>query len=145
VNPDHPARATAALDAWYYDGSPWSGPGRSWDQQQLEGMNAALEAPDIDAALEAFPGPPGTYLTTSEQDAENRALMTELRRVLGRDAGPAGNPDHAAAEAQQAAGTASGLEFPGAPAAAPASSPRRRAAGGGIARRIGQDRPGRRR
>lgn len=143
MGPDQLARATAALDAWFYDGSPWSGPGRGWVQQQLEEMNAALEAPDIDAALEAFPGPPGTYLTTPEQDAENRALMIELRQRLGRDADPAPGPHHAAA-AQQAAGTASGLEFPGAPAAAPASSPRRRAAGGDIARRVGQDRPGRR-
>jgi len=143
VNPDQLARATAALDAWWAPGAGYRPPPRAWDQRELESMHAALEAPTIDAALEAVGATAGTYLTTPGQDAGNRALMTELRQLLGRDADPAGNPHHAAAEAQQAANTPSGLEFPGAPAAAPASRPRRRATGGGIPRRIGQARPGR--
>jgi hypothetical protein len=83
VNAEETARAAAALDAWFDDGSPWARAGRRWEQRDLEEMHAALEAPDIDAALAAFPGPPGTWLTTPEQDEGNRAAMTELRRLLG--------------------------------------------------------------
>lgn len=89
LNPDDLARATAALDAWYDDGSPWArDPGRVWDRLELEEMHAALEAQDIDAALEAFPGAPGDRtITTPEQDAWNRESMIELRRFLSRDPG----------------------------------------------------------
>lgn len=75
------ARATAALDAWYADGSPAGSPdvGRAYDQGELEGMHAALEAPTIDDALKAFPGDHGSWLTTPGQDARNRELMTGLR------------------------------------------------------------------
>lgn len=82
MNAGEMARAAAALDAWFDDGSPRAR-GRTWEQRDLEGMHAALEAPDIDSALAAFPGPPGTWLTTPEQDARNRATMTGLRRLLG--------------------------------------------------------------
>jgi hypothetical protein len=89
VNPDQLARATAALDAWYDDGSPvgFPGRGRAYDQRELESMHAALEAPTTDAALEAFPGAPGSDLSTPEQDAWNRATMTELRQLLSPDPG----------------------------------------------------------
>jgi hypothetical protein len=83
VNVDDAARAAAALAAWFDDGSPWARAGRTWPPSELEEMHAALEAPDIDSALAAFPGPPGTWLTTPEQDARNRAAMIELR-LLGR-------------------------------------------------------------
>jgi hypothetical protein len=88
---DQLARATAALDAWFDPGpGGYRAPGArvTWDQLELESMHAALEAPTIDAALEAFPGAPGTALSTPEQDAENRALMTGLRLRLGRGAPP---------------------------------------------------------
>lgn len=90
LNPDQLARATAALDAWF---DPGSGGYRApdsrvtWDQAELESMNAALEAPDIDTALEAFPGAPGSWLATPEQDVQNRASMIELRRLLGCEPG----------------------------------------------------------
>jgi hypothetical protein len=59
MTPDQRARASAALDAWYADGSPSGFPGRSraWHQFELESMHAAPEAPDTGAALEAFCGP----------------------------------------------------------------------------------------
>ena len=55
-----------------------------------------LEAPDIDTALEAFPGAPGSWLSTPEQDVENRALMAGLRQALVRELGT----EPAATEAQ---------------------------------------------
>lgn len=85
MNDDDTARAAAALDRWFDDGSVWARAVRTWERQELEEMHAALEAPDIDTALAAFPGPPGTWLTTPEQDAWNRASMIELRRLVGRD------------------------------------------------------------
>jgi hypothetical protein len=85
VNAGDAARAAAALDTWFDDGSPWARAGRTWEQRDLEGMHAALEAPTVDAALEALTGcPPGTWLTTPEQDERNRAAMAGLRRRLGR-------------------------------------------------------------
>jgi hypothetical protein len=56
VNPDHLARATAALDVWFDPGPDgYAAPGcGTYDQRELESMQAALEAPTIDAALEAF-------------------------------------------------------------------------------------------
>src|SRR6266702_4210737 len=89
VSPDQLARATAALDAWYADGSPvgFPGVGRAYDQLELESMHAALEAPDADAALEAFPGPPGSWLSTPEQDARNRAMMAGLRQAPSHEPG----------------------------------------------------------
>jgi hypothetical protein len=93
VNDDDMARAAAALDRWFDDGSPRARAGRTWEQQELEEMHAALEAPDIDSALAAFPGPPGTWLTTPEQDARNRAAMTGLRRLLGRGGAARPGPD----------------------------------------------------
>jgi hypothetical protein len=86
LSPDQRARAAAALDAWFGHGPTGSrAPGQArmtWDQRELEGMHAALEAPTIDAALEAFPGGPGSLLSTPEQDAWNRQTMTELRKAL---------------------------------------------------------------
>ena len=90
MTPDQISRAAAALDAWFDDGSVWARPGRAWDQRELESMHAALEAPATDAALEAFPGPPGTWLSTPEQDEQNRALMTELRRLFSRETASGG-------------------------------------------------------
>jgi hypothetical protein len=87
MSPDQMARATGALDAWYDDGSGFPGRGQAYDQGELESMHAALEAPTTDAALEAFPGAPGSCLSTPEQDAWNRAMMTELRRLFGREPG----------------------------------------------------------
>lgn len=83
MSPDQIARAAAALDAWFDPGPavPWLA-GGTWDQRELESMHAALEAPTIDAALEEFPGPAGTWLSTPEQDEQNRVLMTELRQLL---------------------------------------------------------------
>lgn len=106
MDPDQLARATAALDVWFDPGpGGYRAPGLTWDQRELESMHAALEAPTTDAALEAFPGAPGSWLSTPEQDAENRALMGEVRRLLGCDAGTVSTPYHTAAEARQAAGT----------------------------------------
>lgn len=85
---DHAARATAALDAWYSNpgGSDYRAPGVTWTPRQVAAMHAALEAPTVDAALLAVGAEPGTWLSTPEQDAENRALMTEIReRVMGVD------------------------------------------------------------
>ena len=86
LSPDQQARAAAALDAWFDHGPTGSrAPGQArmtWDQRELEGMHAALEAPTIDAALEAFPGSPGSPLSTPEQDAWNRQTMAELRQAL---------------------------------------------------------------
>jgi hypothetical protein len=98
MTPDQRARASAALDVWFEDGSPagFPGRGRAWEQSQLEGMHAALEAPDTDAALEAFPGAPGTWLTTPEQDAENRELMGQIRQLLGLEAGSEAQADREA-------------------------------------------------
>jgi hypothetical protein len=88
VNPDQLARATAALDAGFDPGpGGYRAPGLTWDQRDLESMHAALEAPTTDAALEAFPGAPGSWLSTPEQDARNRAVMTELRQLLSRAPG----------------------------------------------------------
>jgi hypothetical protein len=50
-------------------------------------MHAALEAPDTDAALEAFPGPPDSSLSSPEQDAENRELMAQIRQHLALEPG----------------------------------------------------------
>jgi hypothetical protein len=61
----------------------------------LEGMHAALEAPDTDAALESF-ARPGTWLTTPEQDAENRELMAQIRQLLGLEPGSEAQADREA-------------------------------------------------
>ena len=88
LNPDQLARATAALEAWYDPGpGGYRRPDLTWDQAELESMHAALEAPTADAALEAFGITPGTHLSPPEQDVENRALMGEVRRLLGREHG----------------------------------------------------------
>jgi hypothetical protein len=93
LNPDQLARAAAALDAWFGPGPGVpGGPGMTWCHQELESMHAALEAHDIDTALEAFPGAPGSWLSTPEQDAGNRTLMAGLRQALV--------PEPAAAAAQ---------------------------------------------
>lgn len=81
---DQAARATAALDAWYANpgGSDYRAPGVTWTQDELENMHAALEAPTVDAALVAFGAEPGSWLSTSEQDAQNPATMAALRERL---------------------------------------------------------------
>lgn len=86
LTPGQLARATAALDAWYANpgGSDYRAPGVTWAQSELENMHAALEAPTLDAALAAFGVEPDSWLSTPEQDAENRALMTAVRERLGR-------------------------------------------------------------
>ena len=82
MKPNHLARATAALDVWFDPGpGGYRVPGLTWDQFELESMHAALDAPTIDAALEAFGVAPGSYLSTPEQDARNRAVMIELRQA----------------------------------------------------------------
>ena len=92
MNPDQVARATAALDVWFDPGpGGYRAPGLTWDQRELESMHAALEAPNTDAALEAFGVAPRSGLSTPEQDARNQAVMIELRQLLGRDAGPVSN------------------------------------------------------
>lgn len=83
VNPEQRGRAMAALDVWFDPGpSGYRAPGVTWDQIDLESMHAALEAPTIDAALEAFGVTSGTYLSTPEQDAHNRATMAGLRQLF---------------------------------------------------------------
>jgi hypothetical protein len=84
MNPDQLARAAAALDVWFDPGpGGYRAPGcETYDHRQLESMHAALEAPTIDAALEAFEVAPGSWLSTPEQDAWNRATMIELREAL---------------------------------------------------------------
>ena len=72
----------------------------AWDQSELESMHAALEAPTADAALEAFGVTPGTWLSTPEQDVENRALMGELRQRLGREPAEAAAETRASLEAE---------------------------------------------
>lgn len=47
-------------------------------------MHAALEAPTLDAACEAFGVVPDPVLVPPELYAENRSLMAELRQRLGR-------------------------------------------------------------
>jgi hypothetical protein len=87
VTPDQLARATAALDVWFANsnGHDYRAPGVTWKLRELENMHAALEAPTVDAALTAFGADPCTWMTTPEQDAQNRAIMTELRQLLGRN------------------------------------------------------------
>ena len=86
LNPDQLARAAAALDAWFDPGpGGYRVPGLTWDQSELKNMQAALEAPTADAALEAFGIAPGSGLSTPEQDIKNRALMGELRQLHGRE------------------------------------------------------------
>jgi hypothetical protein len=97
MTPDQRARASAALDVWYEDGSPAGFPGRSraWHQFELESMHAALDAPDTDAALETFAAP-GSLLTTPEPDAENRELMAQIRQHLGLEPGSEAQADQEA-------------------------------------------------
>jgi hypothetical protein len=59
-------------------------------------MHAALEAPDTDAALEAFPGPPDSSLWPPEEDAENRELMAQIRQHLGLEPGSEAQADREA-------------------------------------------------
>jgi hypothetical protein len=93
MTPDQVARATAALDAWYDPGpGGYRAPGVTWDRFELEGMHTALEAADTDAALAALGVAPGSGLSTPEQDARNRAVMTELRRLLSRDSNEEARP-----------------------------------------------------
>ncbi len=89
MTPDQRARASAALDVWFEDGSPsgFPGRGRAGHQFELESMPGALEAPDTDGALEAFCGPPESSLSSPEQDAENRELMAQIRQLLGLEPG----------------------------------------------------------
>lgn len=84
LTPAQVARAMAALDAWYTNpgGIEYRAPGVTWSQRDLETMHAALEAPSLAAALMAFGAEPGTWMTTTELDAENRALMAELRHLF---------------------------------------------------------------
>jgi hypothetical protein len=96
VNAENVARATAALDVWFDDGSGIHPPG--YDQYELERMHAALEAPTTDTALEAWPGPPGSPLSTPEQDAQNRAVMLNLRAILSREPNPEADPAEAQAD-----------------------------------------------
>lgn len=82
MKPDQLARATAALDVWFDPGPlGYRASGLTWDERELESMHAALEAPTIDAALEAFGVAPGSHLSTPEQDVWNRAVMIELRQA----------------------------------------------------------------
>lgn len=85
LTPDQMARASAALDVWFTNpgGDEYRAPGVTWDSEQLERMHAALEAPTVDAALEAFDVVPGTWLSTPEQDKQNRAIMIALREAHG--------------------------------------------------------------
>jgi hypothetical protein len=97
VNPDQTARAKAALDIWFDPGpGGYRAPGVMWDQQELESMHAALEAPTTDAALAAFGVAAGTGMSTPDQDARNRALMTELRKVLSLEPGDEAQADYEA-------------------------------------------------
>ena len=98
MTPDQRARASAALDVWFEDGTPLSLPARgvAWDQPDLERMHAALEAPDTDAALEAFCGPPDSSLSSPEQDAENRELLAQIRQLLGLEPGSEAQADREA-------------------------------------------------
>ena len=85
LTPDQMARASAALDVWFTNpgGDGYRASGVTWDSEQLERMHAALEAPTVDAALEAFDVVPGTWLSTPEQDKQNRAIMIALRERTG--------------------------------------------------------------
>lgn len=84
--PSQQARAAAALEIWYTNpgGSDYRAPGwTGWQQRELAGMHAALEAPDLDSALAAFGITQGNAdLASPEQDRENRALMAAVRQQL---------------------------------------------------------------
>lgn len=81
LTPDQQARATAALEVWFTNpGDDYRAPGVTWDQDELERMHAALDAPTVDAALAVFGAEPGTWMTTAEQDNRNREIMTALHQ-----------------------------------------------------------------
>ena len=91
------ARATAALDIWYANpgGSDYRVPSHpGWSTEELEGMHAALEASDTDAALAAFGlTAENAWMSTPEEAEQNRALMTAIREaVRSSDHGRAGHP-----------------------------------------------------
>lgn len=79
------ARATAALEVFYANpgGSTYRAPGFHWTSRDLDRMHAALEAPDLDAALGALDIAPGSWLSTPEQDRENRELLAAVRCRIG--------------------------------------------------------------
>ena len=103
MKPHELARASAALGTWFDPGpGGYRASGLTWDQQELESRHSALEAPTVDAALEAFSVVPGSDLSTPEQDVRNRVAMTELRQQPSREPGGAARSAKAQAELEQA-------------------------------------------
>lgn len=84
LTPRERARATAALDAFYANpgGSDYRVPGFAYSPEAVARMHAALEAPDLDAAVLALGVEPDPVLSTPEQDRENRALLGDVRDRL---------------------------------------------------------------
>jgi hypothetical protein len=84
LSADELARATVALEVWFTNpGDDYRAPGVEWNEDDLERMHAALDAPTVDAALMTFGAEPGTWLTTAEQDIRNREIMTALHQHRG--------------------------------------------------------------
>lgn len=86
---DQRARANAALDSWYANptgGGDYRAHGAGWEVSELVSMHAALQAPTLDEAMQAFGVAPDPVLSTPDQDAENRVAMTALRQHLGQTA-----------------------------------------------------------
>ena len=101
---DQAARATAALDSGWEDGSPWAPKTseRVWSETELAEMHAALEAPTVDDALRAVGATPGDSLSNPAEDVRNRARMGEIRDFIGPAAsaeGGSGQIDHEARDA----------------------------------------------
>ncbi|CRK56988.1 Conjugal transfer protein TraA [Alloactinosynnema sp. L-07] len=97
LTPAQVAGAIAALDTWWRNpgGDDWRAPGVTWNDDDVRAMHAALNAPNVDAALTAIGAAPGDPLLSSpQQDADNRATMTEiLVAARGGQQVPA-NPSH---------------------------------------------------
>lgn len=96
LTPGQQARAAAALDAWY--AGEYRAPGVAWDAEELERMHAALEAPDVGAALDAFGTAPGSWLSTpvlgdprrggEADESPYDAAVRELKEELGLTCAP---------------------------------------------------------
>jgi hypothetical protein len=77
---DQQARAAAALSVWFAGESPW-GPA-PWTDDDLARMHAALQAPTARDAYVAFAGEPDRGLVSARDEADNIALMAQIRSRL---------------------------------------------------------------